>query len=146
MVLHAIGNNRAGEAAGAAGRGVSNHGSRALRESMAEVTAFARRSEKGGAINQVRKRKFQADKTATLKAPRGRPALLVGDMAQGSRWISREAESRAGGSNCPVRVGNYPGRTVSRLPRPSVLPFTELFWLLGGVFTGRGGSNRHTEM
>lgn len=74
MVLHAIGNNRAGEAAGAAGRGVSNHGSRALRESMAEVTAFARRSEKGGAINQVRKRKFQADKMATLKAPRGRPA------------------------------------------------------------------------
>lgn len=84
---------------------------------------------------------------AILKASKGRPAWLVGDMARSSRWISQEAESTAGGSNCPAGVGNYPGRTVSRLPRPSALAFTELFWLLGeGVFTGRGGSDRHTEM
>lgn len=45
MVLHAVGNNKAGEAAGAAGRGVSNQGSRAVRETIAEVTAFALRSQ-----------------------------------------------------------------------------------------------------
>lgn len=45
MVLHAVGNNRAGEAAGAAGRGVSNQGRRTLRETIAEVTAFALRSQ-----------------------------------------------------------------------------------------------------
>lgn len=84
---------------------------------------------------------------AILKALRGPHAWLVGDMARGSRWLSQEAESTAGGSNRPVEVGNYPGRTASRVPRPSAVAFTELFWLLGeGVFTGRDGSDKHTDM